>query len=89
MAIERKGNYWVDNRNNKWNVVLYSEAKAFECSATLIACTSCTNCRDCSDCNYCDGCYKCNNCNYCNSCNTCCAYNGNKRYRLTFYDSRL
>ncbi len=41
--MKKINNYWIDNDNNRWNCLFYSEIIALEYSKTLI------NCRDYTD----------------------------------------
>jgi hypothetical protein len=70
MRVSTDG-FYVDDRNNKWDMKLYSEKEAIEYSKSLINCDGCLNCKNCFDCLDCVNCIGCNNCIECRDCLDC------------------
>lgn len=57
--------YWIDEFDNKWNDILFTEEQAEAESKTLKNCKECENCRACENC---DKCINCENCYGCTKC---------------------
>lgn len=67
-AIKQVGEYWVDDKNNKWEVAKFPKEIAKANSYSLIDCFECVNCNNCVMCN---GCVDCEMCYYCEECSVC------------------
>jgi hypothetical protein len=50
---------------NYWETSIYTEAKAWELSKTLV------NCHYCYNCSFCYNCYHCYDCHFCDDCEKC------------------
>ena len=73
-------NLWIDDNNNSWDALAYSEDDATKLSETLVNCVDCYNCSHCNDCTKCNSssglsscknCFSCNNCSQCGTCYYC------------------
>lgn len=69
--IVQKGDYWVDEKNNQWEVKKYTKEEAEYESDSLINCHNCINCKNCQDCYNCINCEHCHNCVNCKGCTGC------------------
>lgn len=70
-AIKKVGDYWVDGKNNKWEVAKFPKEVAQANSYTLINCFECVNCYNCKECVNCYNCEECVDCIGCINCENC------------------
>lgn len=81
--MKLENGFWIDENDNKWNIMRYSgneamyESKQMKNCERCIDCTNCENCVGCINSHYCINsinvmnCRKCVDCENCTDCHEC------------------